>query len=90
MHRLLADALSQTGDVKSVIGLAHVFSFSRPIDLGDSVEEKQLEEDEETAAGQEIPSRFLVNVAYSSETRSKITDVLRVSSSSDNLKQIYK
>lgn len=82
---MLVDALSQTGDVKSVVGLVHVISLSRSTDLVDAADEKPVEEDEES---DEMTSRFLANVVYNSQTRNHVTDVLKVSSSSDNLKQI--
>lgn len=83
VHKMLADALSQTGDVKSVVALVHAISLSRaPVD---TAEEKPVEEDEET---DEMPSRFLINLVYNSQARNHIADVLKVSSSSDNLKPL--
>lgn len=83
VHKMLVDALSQTGDVKSVVALVNAISLSRaPVD---TAEEKPVEEDEES---DEMPSRFLINLVYNSQTRNHIADVLKVSSSSDNLKPL--
>lgn len=81
VHKTLVDALSQTGDVKSVVALVHVISLSRF--SVDTAEEKPVDEDNEET--NELPSRFLNNLVFNSQTRNHVADVLKVSSSSDNL-----
>lgn len=82
MQKTLVDALSQTGDVKSVVALVHVISLSRF--SVDTAEEKPVDEDDEET--NELPSRFLNNLVFNSQTRNHVADILKVSSSSDNLK----
>lgn len=81
IHKTLVEALSRTGDVKNVVALLHVMSLIR--DPVDTAEEKPIEEDENI---DEMPSRFLTNAVYNSQAQNYITDILRVSSSSDNPK----
>ncbi|XP_046663797.1 leucine-rich PPR motif-containing protein, mitochondrial isoform X1 [Homalodisca vitripennis] len=74
LSRLLVESLQQGGDVKSAVTLVHVLTSGG---TAGAAGEGEREEDDEAVLTDEIPSRFLINVASSGQTRSRIASVLK-------------
>uniref|UniRef100_A0A1B6EW94 PROP1-like PPR domain-containing protein n=1 Tax=Cuerna arida TaxID=1464854 RepID=A0A1B6EW94_9HEMI len=74
LSRLLVESLQQGEDVKLAVTLVHVLASGG---TAGAAGEGEREEDDEAVVTEEIPSRFLINVASYRQSRSRIAAVLK-------------